>query len=110
MAQTWHAWAPNEASTLSLGHGHMGVFELADANENVLLIGYAGGSSREGLSGSIRAAWAKVPEARLVRWEVTTSYWSRYQERLMQYQATHHMLPPHNTDSPKGRLNPHHGS
>ena len=88
----------------------MGIFELADANENVLLIGYAGGSSREGLSGSIRAAWANVPEAQLVRWEVTTSYWSRYQERLMQYLATHHSIPPHNTDSPKGRLNPHHGS
>lgn len=88
----------------------MGVFELADAHEKVLLIGYAGGHSRQGLSGSIREAWASVPDARLVRWEVTTGYWSRYQERLMQYQAIHGTVPPHNTDNLKGRLSPNYGS
>ena len=87
------------ATSMSAGHGHMGVFELADKNKQPLFIGYAGGRSVGGLSREIREAYQRVPEAALVRWEVTTSYLSRYQERLMRHVAQYGEPPLHNPNS-----------
>ena len=94
------------ATSLNAGHGHMGVFELADKNKHPLLIGYAGGRSVGGLSREIREAYQRVPGAAFVRWEITTSYLSRYQERLMRHVARYDEPPSHIRDAPKGQLSP----
>ncbi len=86
--------------------GHMGVFELADADGEVIFIGYAGGLSRFGLRGEIEAAAAQQGAAAF-RYEVTTAYLTRYQELLMVHRARHGTLPPGNHDvSGLGRLSP----
>jgi len=102
----WIQLDDETAASLNAGHGHMGVFELADKNELPLFIGYAGGRSVGGLSREIREAYQRLPEAALVRWEVTTSYLSRYQEGLMRHVALHGKPPTHNLDAPKGQLSP----
>ena len=94
------------ATSMSAGHGHMGVFELADKNKHPLFIGYAGGRSVGGLSREIREAYQRVPGTTFVRWEVTTSYLSRYQERLMRHVAQYGEPPLHNPNAPNGQLSP----
>ena len=106
MEARWVQLDDETAASLNAGYGHMGVFELADKNALPLLIGYAGGRSVGGLSREIRKAYQRVPEAALVRWEITTSYLSRYQERLMRHVAQHGKPPIHNPDAPKGQLSP----
>ncbi len=87
--------------------GHMGVFELGDAQGKVLYIGFAGGRSRFGLRGEVAAAAARVPAARRYRCEVTTAYLTRWQELLMVHHADHGALPLCNDKVPGlGRLSP----
>jgi hypothetical protein len=106
MEARWVQLDDETAASSNAGYGHMGVFELADKNALPLLIGYAGGRSVGGLSREIREAYRRVPEAALVRWEITTSYLSRYQERLMRHVASYGKPPIHNPDAPKGQLSP----
>lgn len=100
------AWQSREA--VAELPGHMGVFELADADGRVLRIGYAGGRSRFGLRGEIEAALTATPDAAAFRIEVTTAYLTRYQELLMVHVADHGALPVANSDEPMrlGRLSP----
>ncbi len=85
----------------------MGVYELADADGTVLLIGYAGGRSRFGMRGEIAAAVERTQGAARFRYEVTTAYLTRYQELLMVHQAEFGGLPPGNAPEPGlGRLSP----
>ena len=95
------------AQVATLG-GHMGVYELADDNGEVLYIGYAGGRSQFGLRGNIEAR-RQLTDASCFRVEITTAYLTRYQELLMVYVADHGRMPRENsaTDVPKlGRLSP----
>jgi len=87
--------------------GHMGVFELADAQGQVIYIGFAGGRSRFGLRGEIAAATARMPNACGFRLEVTTAYLTRWQELLMVHGADYGRLPVGNANvSGLGRLSP----
>jgi hypothetical protein len=87
--------------------GHMGVFELGDADGAVIYVGYAGGRSRFGLRGEIEAAAARVAECAGYRFEVTTAYLTRYRELLMAHQSRHGRLPRCNSPVPGlGRLSP----
>jgi len=100
-------WSPCEPGVLERLPGHMGVYELADADGTVLLIGYAGGRSRFGMRGEIAAAVERTPGAARFRYEVTTAYLTRYQELLMVHQAEFGWLPPGNAPEPGlGRLSP----
>ena len=87
-------------------HGHLGVFQLADADENVLFIGYAGGKAIYGLKGEVREALAAHPQAKRVRYEVTTSYHTRYRELLMVHIADHGELPMAIPPINLGKLSP----
>ena len=87
-------------------HGNLGVFELANAQDEVVFIGYAGGNSLYGLKGEVAAAGAACADAEQVRVEVNTAYLSRYRELLMAYLADHGNLPQYNTEMPPGRLSP----
>ena len=78
----------------SLLRGNLGVFALADAQQSTRYIGYAGGKSLFGLKGEVAAAVQALPAVTFVRWEVTTSYLSRYKELLMLHHYDYGELPP----------------
>ncbi len=102
MDKPWIALADTQGRI----HGNMGVFELADANDEIVFIGFAGGASLYGLKGEVAAAGKALTDAEKVRVEVNTAYLSRYRELLMAYVADHGELPKHNTEMPPGRLSP----
>jgi len=87
-------------------HGQLGVFALADAKDNTLFIGYAGGRTPFGLKGEITDQLQTTEGAVRARIEITTSYLSRYRECLMFYQAQFGCLPPLNPPERLGRLSP----
>lgn len=89
--------------------GQMGVFELADSEQRVLLIAEAGGRSRFGLRGELERELRDAPQARFYRYEVTTAYRTRLIELLMAHVADHGRVPALNAgrDMPSlGRLSP----
>lgn len=100
----WVELTPEAAGAVG---GHMGVYELADSTGTVVRIGYAGGSSRFGLRGVLRAH-AEAGDAARFRLEITNSYLSRYRELLMVHVADHGCLPAGNDEDPDslGRLRP----
>lgn len=93
--------------------GQLGVYQIADANDHIAFIGFAGGRSIYGLRGELQDQLnARDPDAAgtwKFRVEVNTSYQTRYRELLMVYQADHGELPVDNQASPPpglGRLSP----
>jgi hypothetical protein len=87
-------------------HGHLGVFELADEDNTVIYIGFAGGRSQFGLKAEVDAAVHRIPEAAKVRYEVTSAYHTRYRELLMVHQADFGQLPQANPPIKLGTLSP----
>lgn len=80
-----NAWQPIiEVAKLP---GHMGVFELGDAQGAVLYVGFAGGRSRFGLRSSIADALQACAGIEQFRYEVNTAYLTRYQELVMVHRA-----------------------
>ena len=98
-------WVSKDEAMLLL-RGNLGVYQLADASQQILFIGYAGGKSLFGLKGEILAAFQAHSTAVWARWEVTSAYMSRYKELLMVHRHDHHELPPANTAIPLGQLSP----
>lgn len=78
--------------------GQLGVFEIADAENATLELGFAGGRSRFGLRSAIAEAAAKHERAARFRYEVTMQYWSRFEELLAVHLADRGELPPGNAD------------
>lgn len=72
---------------LAVLKGNLGVFQLGDADGEVLYIGFAGGRSTFGLKGVVSEALANHPRATKVRYEITTAYHTRYRELLMLHVA-----------------------
>jgi hypothetical protein len=65
---------------------HMGVYELADAEGNVVSVGYAVVRSPFGLRGELRRHLDRTDGAAAkFRVEVTTAYLSRYRELLRRH-------------------------
>ncbi len=86
--------------------GTVGVYELGDADGQVIYIGYAGGRSLTGLRGVIIAHRGgdepnAVIQSRMtnVRYEVTTSYLTRHLELLSRYSEDEGALPDGNIAS-----------
>ena len=88
-------WMPADEA-LSRLRGNLGVFELADDDDYVVFIGFAGGDSLFGLKGAVAAALEQVTQATQVRFEVSNAYHTRFRELLMAYQADHGRLPAAN--------------
>lgn len=95
-----------KAEALSRLHGNLGVFQLADAAEELLYIGFAGGKSPFGLKGEVDAALRLHESAVYVRYEVTTMYHTRYRELLMAQVADHGLLPNQEAEVTLGRISP----
>ena len=83
--------------------GQLGVFELADAEKNVVFVGMVGGKSRFGLRGELETAAAEHSAA-FYRFEITSAYLTRYREVLMRYETSQGVLPPHTPSLQLGRL------
>lgn len=101
-------WRDLNATNVAKLAGELGVYQLADAKERIVRIGYAGGRSLFGLRGDLEAA-LKAGEASKFRTEVTSQYLSRYEELLMVHKADFGELPPGNSADAKrrmGRLSP----
>ena len=101
LTSPWHDLTADSARSVG---GYMGVYELSDGGETVF-IGYAGGRSLFGLGGELAT---HVGQAERFRYEVTTSYLSRYSELLMVHVYDHGRLPARNNDDigRLGRLSP----
>ena len=97
-------WRPLEAAEVARLGGHLGVYQIADAEGRVVRIGAAGGRSLFGLRGELEKELAAGPAGRRVRVEVTTQYWSRRQELLMLHLADHGRLPEGNPEVDAARL------
>lgn len=103
------AWTPLEAAHIAEVGGYMGVYQLRSLDRQVVFVGYAGGRSVLGLRGELADALAAWPDRALAfRFEITTTYLSRYQELLMAHLADHGSLPIDNPESAAdlGRLSP----
>ncbi|MGI9328489.1 MAG: DUF7508 domain-containing protein [Pseudomonadales bacterium] len=98
-------WVPAE-EVLERLKGNLGVFQLANAEQEVVFIGYAGGKSHFGLKGEVAAALERHKGTAFARFEVTTAYHTRYRELLMAHQADHGALPRFNEPIKLGRLSP----
>lgn len=102
-------WIPIEEGLAGL-RGHLGVFQLADTEQQIVYIGYAGGNSLFGLRGEVSAMSKEIADSAFVRVEITTAYLSRYRELMMIHIADHGSPPPANklTKQPLtlGKLSP----
>ena len=85
--------------------GQTGVFELADDQQRVIFVGFAGGKSLHGLRGEVLDNAKVMAASAFFRAEVTTAYHTRYRELLMWHQAAG-QLPPHSLVHSLGKLSP----
>jgi hypothetical protein len=101
-------WTPLTPENVARLRAHMGVYQIQDASDQVVFIGYAGGKSLFGLRGELARALERFGPNHSFRCEVNTQYLTRYKELLMVHQADHSGLPRENRTSPPhlGRLHP----
>lgn len=103
-------WQPLTEDSIALIAGHLGVYQLADASDEIVYIGVAGGRSLFGLKGELQKAMADPPAgATQFRVEVNMAYRTRHFELLQAYWSDHNALPKANTDVDTrslGRLRP----
>lgn len=104
------AWAPLTPENVKKLPGQLGVFQLADAEGNVVFIGFAGGRSLFGVRSEIEKAMADGSSgATQFRVEINQQYTTRYQELLMLHVHDHGNVPAGNLGKPLptlGRLSP----
>lgn len=88
--------------------GQLGVFELKGQSEVITRIGYAGGREPFGLRSALASVASEAPDGETImfRYELTSSYLTRWEELLMVHKALHGHLPEGNADHlhPVGRL------
>jgi hypothetical protein len=101
-------WMPLTEEHVAKVAGHLGVYQLANAAEEIVYIGVAGGRSLFGLHGALADMLQAPPAgATLFRYEVNMAYHTRYLELLQAYRHDHGRLPVGNVDvdeSSLGRL------
>lgn len=96
-------WLQLNTETVARIPGQLGVYQLANADGEVLYIGYAGGKSLFGLRSEIQRQLGAA-DATSFRYEVNMQYLTRYKELLMLHQADYAQLPPMNASEPLVRL------
>lgn len=101
----WQSFDPAGIKKLS---GAQGVYELADAQGDVIYIGFAGSKALFGLRGKIADHFGEqepnpVIGARVARfrYEVNSMYYSRWVELLSRYREDYEALPEGNQASPE---------
>ena len=101
-------WRPLDGDEVANLKGTLGVYQLADLDEQVVLIAFAGGRSLFGLQGELsHHLEEREPGTTLFRVEENMQYTSRFDELLMVHVSDHGSLPVENDDSRRiGRLSP----
>lgn len=101
-------WLSLTAETIHRMPGTVAVFEIADGDGTVLDIDYAGGRAVHGLRSKLTEALEHFGPGHRFRYEITTSYLSRYEEVAMVHHAAHRNLPARviQRGAPRGRLSP----
>lgn len=98
-------WQPLTLEITTKLPGQLGVYQLANDDDEIVAIGFAGGRSLFGLRGILQDIAAAPPHrATKFRVEVTTQYKTRYCELLMLHQADHGNLPIENQATPPHNL------
>lgn len=98
----------SEAEVKKVG-GELGVYEIADATDATIYIGYAGGNSIFGLRSELRRHLEAQGPGRRFRYEVNMQYLSRWNELLAVHRSDHGGLPAiQGSDTPLrvGRVDP----
>lgn len=101
-------WSELSDIAVAALHANPGVYELADASGETLLIGYAGGKSLFGLRGEV-GKYIGDPKAAMFRVEQNMQYISRWKELLMVFRSQEGVLPvmnPAEDDFGLGHLGP----
>ena len=103
LRKPWETYDPADWKELS---GSYGVYELADAGDSVIFIGYAGPRARFGLRGKIMDHFSENelnPKIRgrvaKFRYEVNSMYYSRWVDLLARYREDYDKLPEGNEAS-----------
>ncbi|MBV1906358.1 MAG: hypothetical protein KUG75_09800 [Pseudomonadales bacterium] len=99
-------WVALNEQTVSALKAELGVFQLGDANKDVVYVGRAGSQSLFGLRGELEK---HIGSASYFRTEITSSYSTRFQELMMLHHADFGDYPPLNSAPDKlnlGRLSP----
>jgi|TARA_B100001964_G_C14077143_1_gene528529 hypothetical protein len=89
-------WRALSAEGVEELRGHLGVYQIADGEGQVVYIGYAGGRSLWGLQGELREQLAARGKGFRFRLEVNHQYMSRWEELLGVHVADHGALPAGN--------------
>lgn len=99
-------WEQFDAARWKELSGSMGVYELADAEGEVIYVGYAGGRSRFGLRGKISDHFGRDEPNPVIRdrvarfrYEVNSMYYSRWVDLLSRFREDHERLPAGNEAS-----------
>ena len=108
------AWVPLTPENVARLPAHLGVFELGDADGQVIYIGCANGRTRFGLREAVgevlsSAVSGAIPGATSFRVESTMAYHSRVRELLQTYLHDRGSLPLTNTgltEANLGRISP----
>jgi len=99
------SWIPLDTENVAKLAAHLGVYQLANDEGEILYIGMAGGRTLFGLKGELKKALEEPPDgATQFRFEVNMSYRTRRRELLMAYVSDHGGLPAANTDVDESRL------
>ena len=104
------AWNPLDSEHVGQLSGQLGVYQLGNAEGDILYIGVVGGRSRYGMRGELSDQLAAKPDqATCFRTEVNMAYRTRHIELLQAFMHDHGRLPILNTDvdpATLGRIRP----
>jgi hypothetical protein len=103
LRKPWETYDPAAWKELA---GSYGVYELADAEESVIYIGYAGPRARFGLRGKIMDHFSDSEpnpvireRAAKFRYEVNSMYYSRWVDLLGRFREDYEQIPDGNAAS-----------
>ncbi|MCH9670073.1 MAG: hypothetical protein K0U93_01365 [Gammaproteobacteria bacterium] len=103
-------WIPLTAENVAKLTAHLGVYQLADAQGEIVYIGVAGGRTLFGLKGELQRVLQAPPAgAAQFRFEANMAYRTRHEELLAVFLSDNEKLPKANSDlDPRtlGRIRP----
>ncbi|MBL4583798.1 MAG: hypothetical protein JKX83_04180 [Pseudomonadales bacterium] len=98
-------WQELNTENINPLQGQLGVYQIANAEKEIISINYTGGRSLFGLRGDLLDLLEKNPAGAVYfRYEVNMQYMTRHEELLMIHVADFGSLPPGNQKTRKRKL------